>query len=712
MKIAVSSRKLWGKVALAILTPVVLLLIVESLLELTDRGTSSRLLLKEATDQGLVWRTNPDFGRAFLRRENCPIPSPVWLPAKKREKVRRVLLIGESAAAGFPNQEFNLARFVEWLWNQKVPDNQIEVINLTMVAVNSHILRQFVQEGLRLEPDLIVLYAGHNEAIGPFGPASVFGKPSQHLSWIRFNIWARQLRTVRALDSFYTALANNVGKNLPVWGGLDEFREATIASDSMELAAMHTHAELNFRWMLTRANRAGVPVVLGVPGVNLTDWPPTSHGAALEIYRKGQDSEREGDWENAWFQYRLACDLDVHRFRADGKIRDILRRLSAEFPADVVSVADIDYDLHEGNERFKSDRAYFLEHVHLTFDGRVAAAQSIVAAMGRVWSESPRALSLEDIAVREGLLYTDWAEQDAWRSIGALLHLNVFRQMPDWNERLAFIDRHVKSHQEYIAKNWSVTSIDHNIRQAQELNPHDPIVDFIAGRLWYEVGLWDASQRHIMRGLMRQPNNHNALANLINLHLSRGDLVTGEYYMTQLEHWAPSTPQLPRFQGEVLARGGRYAEALPFFLRAYSHQSRDPSLLMKLAQVYMALGRYAEAIRVFEQCIDADPDNGHALNNLAWLLVTDEKSDGDDLLRALAYSHRAVASMPSADRFRGTLAVCYAAVGMHVEALDTAQLAISHLMKAGDKQALREVAYHLDRLVPHFEKSNLAEAML
>ena len=41
-----------------------------------------------------------------------------------------------------------------------------------MAAVNSYVLLDFVDEILDVDPDAVLIYAGHNEYLGVFGVAS------------------------------------------------------------------------------------------------------------------------------------------------------------------------------------------------------------------------------------------------------------------------------------------------------------------------------------------------------------------------------------------------------------------------------------------------------------------------------------------------------------------------------------------------------------
>ena len=134
-----------ARLALAILAPLLLFGMVEGLLRLTGLFRPPRLLEKVRHDGETYFTTNPEFARLFLSRLNVPSPPPVWVAAKKPQGVRRVILLGESAASGFPVSDYHLGRLIEARWRARFPGEPVEVINLSMVAVNSHALRDFAR---------------------------------------------------------------------------------------------------------------------------------------------------------------------------------------------------------------------------------------------------------------------------------------------------------------------------------------------------------------------------------------------------------------------------------------------------------------------------------------------------------------------------------------------------------------------------------------
>lgn len=121
-------------------------------------GTSG-LFVKIPHGGQVFYKVNPvrPVGAAFL--------PPVWTAARKPEGVRRVVVLGDSLATGFPMGDYHLGRLIEARWRTGFPGEAIEVINLSADGADASVLRDFAREAMVLEPDLFVLCAG-NDAPG------------------------------------------------------------------------------------------------------------------------------------------------------------------------------------------------------------------------------------------------------------------------------------------------------------------------------------------------------------------------------------------------------------------------------------------------------------------------------------------------------------------------------------------------------------------
>ena len=102
----------------------------------------------------------------------------------------RVMLAGGSAIKGFPQPRvLNAGSFLEAMLEDVWPQREVEVINLGTTAVASFPVLEILKEGIRYEPDLVVIYCGHNEFFGAYGVSSIHraGRSPQAL-WLQRRI--------------------------------------------------------------------------------------------------------------------------------------------------------------------------------------------------------------------------------------------------------------------------------------------------------------------------------------------------------------------------------------------------------------------------------------------------------------------------------------------------------------------------------------------
>ena len=76
----------------------------------------------------------------------------------------------------------SFSRYIRRRLELVYPGTHIEVVNISMTGVNSYTLLDLVPGVLKQKPDLILIYAGHNEFYGALGVGSLesFG-PSRTL---------------------------------------------------------------------------------------------------------------------------------------------------------------------------------------------------------------------------------------------------------------------------------------------------------------------------------------------------------------------------------------------------------------------------------------------------------------------------------------------------------------------------------------------------
>jgi hypothetical protein len=194
---------------------------------------------------------------AFVRPEPSPLgdhfaDAPVLRP-KRSELPLRVILFGESAAAGYLYAPaVTLAKILSRTLDAAAP-NLAEVIDLARTNETLLGMAETVEAAIQIQPDLLVLYAGNNWNLLETPELSA-AAPSA----------AARVR-------FGELLAQGLGQ--PV-------------AEARRRIAERANASLDRTAALARA--IGIPVVVVIPEVNLDDWENRQPPAGL----RGEDAVR------------------------------------------------------------------------------------------------------------------------------------------------------------------------------------------------------------------------------------------------------------------------------------------------------------------------------------------------------------------------------------------------------------------------------------
>jgi tetratricopeptide (TPR) repeat protein len=117
--------------------------------------------------------------------------------------------------------------------------------------------------------------------------------------------------------------------------------------------------------------------------------------------------------------------------------------------------------------------------------------------------------------------------------------------------------------------------------------------------------------------------------------------------------------------GEAYFHKGELDFSIIFLRQAKEFVPKNSRILAALATALSAAGQNEAAVLEYRAALDADPNNGFLLNNLAFLLA--EK--GGDLDSALGYARRAKDLLPNSDSVADTLGWIYVKKNMTDEAL-------------------------------------------
>jgi Zn-dependent protease with chaperone function len=121
-----------------------------------------------------------------------------------------------------------------------------------------------------------------------------------------------------------------------------------------------------------------------------------------------------------------------------------------------------------------------------------------------------------------------------------------------------------------------------------------------------------------------------------------------------------------------------------FFLKIIQREiektPNNPSLYSALGDLYYSSKNFTETINAYQQSLRIDPNNTHALNNLAWLYATCEVERFRDPKKALDLAKRA-AELEETPQILDTVAESYYVNGRFQEAVDAERKALEMTVK-------------------------------
>src|ERR1043165_8440715 len=125
----------------ALALPFLLVFVLETALRLGGYGYPTSFFLKRQLNQTRTLVENPKFGWRFFPPTVARSPQRLQFAATKPADTLRIFLFGESAAMGDPEPAYGLGRQLQRLLQARHQTRHIEVINVAMTAINSHVIR-------------------------------------------------------------------------------------------------------------------------------------------------------------------------------------------------------------------------------------------------------------------------------------------------------------------------------------------------------------------------------------------------------------------------------------------------------------------------------------------------------------------------------------------------------------------------------------------
>lgn len=338
---------------------------------------------------------NPQIVRRYVNTYAAAAPKVApdtqYFLAHKAKDTVRIVVAGESTAAGFPYGRFGSpAALLQEQFKRQYPDQSIEVISVAMAAINSYTVQDLLPEILAISPDAVVLYVGHNEYVGLLGVGSRFAfsdSRRQTLAWL----WLRRLALYQVMEQVLTPEAP-VSANKTAMSQVAKSQGVAFGSAEYQVGVQQFQQNMQSIYQQTKA--AGVKLVVSSLVSNDTGLAPFLATPAMpelaqywqtQQFAQLQDALQQGlkqtechaqvqYWQARWLALQgypaapvfiKARDCDELRFRAPSDFNRFLREWQAqEASAGWLWLADVATTFTKQSPVNGVGNEWLLEHVH------------------------------------------------------------------------------------------------------------------------------------------------------------------------------------------------------------------------------------------------------------------------------------------------------------------------------------------------------------
>ncbi|MFC2188931.1 hypothetical protein ACFCT7_16580 [Fulvivirgaceae bacterium LMO-SS25] len=482
--------------------PLVFLFLLEVGLRLFNYGETFPLFVEDPNNSEYLV-VNPEFSsRYFSHKAIAPEAGYYPFLKSKPSNTYRIFVLGESTAAGFPyNHGASFPRQLEFLLANQLK-RKVEVINLSMAAINSYTIKDLVDEMLDQEPDHALIYLGHNEYYGALGVGSSLGMlGGQNIK--NFYLIFKEFRIVQLIGNVFRSSpsASNLKDDITLMERVVENQQISKGSRVYELGL--SQFENNLDEILRKLTNSNVKVSIsnlvsnikdqapfgyeevkdqslsnllsqlnpstgGIPDltrieldylIGFEDMYPNHSGLQFLIGRKLLSLD-SGSSEA--IEYLLnAKDSDLIKFRAPSEINMIIASKASEYNSEFIDMTKF---FEANNGTYAPGYEYFTEHLHPNLFGYRKMALAFYSTFSNdeinkgliiptytevdsVYGELMIARLKENWPFKSGANNVDPLESFKPKTVSEVLALNII------NQKISWLEANARLYDEYKKKN-------------------------------------------------------------------------------------------------------------------------------------------------------------------------------------------------------------------------------------------------------------------
>ena len=599
---------------------------VPTLIEQEDpfRGFSGRV--KVFQREGPFYRTQPATRGATFNDQS-------FLAAKPAHGLR-LFCLGGSSSFGFPwGAEAAFTSIVGEALVATHPERQVEAVNASGVSYAMHRLNFVADELLTYQPDVFLVYSGHNEFIEP-----AFFEALKHRSTFRTG-----LEYALSYSRVYSGMRFAIGGlRRSIHSPASGF-EARVLRDQTRVYSPEEKEAIvaEYRWRLERlvrrAHAAGVKVVLATVPCNLRQWRPEASigvaslaehdrqrrselfasgsrllkGGRFELaaadleqaarlaphhaetqFLLGQAYEGLGRFDDARSAYQRACDEDASPIRRLSGINAAIREIAQQHGALLV---DVDRLFEQQSEHGLVGFNLIEDYVHPTRQGHELIARQI-------WEDMEQAGWFD-------------AKSQAQKAIFDRV-LAQRRPITPTNNGVWFYNQGV-----VLEKQGQVDAAIKSYRQSLELSPGYSSALLNLGKLLAETGQFAEAVACYQEALRVRPGYADAHNNLGAALASLGRIEKAVAHYQEALRIRPDFAGAHLNLGVALAGRGQVDEAIGHYQKALKIQPDYADAHLNLGVALADRGQVAEAIAHYQKALEIQPDFVAAHNSLGLALA-------------------------------------------------------------------------------------------
>ncbi len=608
-----------------------------------------------------------------------------------KEKPRngyRIFCMGGSTTYGHPYD--HTTAFGNWLeefLRRSEPGRDWQVINAGGVSYASYRVTKLMEELVQYQPDLFIIYSGHNEFLEERTYREIIEIPE----WVRnLDVILDKCRVYSAMKEAYRPIRTDSATRFQMNEEVDEILGKTVGPtsyvrDDLLRRAIIAHYRANLERMIEIARAAGSEILFVTPANNLKNaspfksvhkdnlraeelarwWEIVDRGKrlaeigdttrALALFEQALDIDDRyaelhflrgkallslGRVDEAMASFNRAVDEDICPLRIMTPMQQIVRDVAAEQNAPLI---EFDKMIESECERAGHDipgEDWFLDHVHPTIEGHRILA---LAILGRL---------IDNGVVHPG---SSWGTEEIVEVTRSLLEsvdtgmqaraLQTLAKVIGWGGKLDEAHRLLlRSRDEFGEDSVTLAMLGQSAERMGR-------IDEAAG--WYQRAA-EQSPRDLSIRFQR------AELFILSKRLPRA----AEEYLAIIAIEPGSAPAHQRL-AEVSVSLGRNDDAIAEYLRLIELDSGSADAHVNIAVLYTQSGDLAPAENHLKSALKLKPDNGYAHFGLG--VIAEKRGDNFSAIREY---RNALRFEDHASRSHNNLGVLLARQGQIDEAIE------------------------------------------